>query len=84
MNIPEHARRKIVSNVKLNPHELGTLLRAVISCLDSVDSLKDERYRATLLVLRDRLVKVSEESLGVKFVQRPETEEGSCPDFSDT
>jgi hypothetical protein len=57
MNIPERARRKIVSNVKLNPHEVGTLLRAVISCLDSVDSLKDERYRATLLVLRDRLVK---------------------------
>jgi len=60
MNIPLHERRKIISTLELSPSELGTLTRAVISCLDSVDALKDEVYRATLLTLRDRLLKLAE------------------------
>jgi len=73
MNIPDHERRKIVSTMKLSPSELGTLTRAVNSCLDSVDSLKDSEYRAMLLVLRDRLLRVAETFGGLQ--QKSEMED---------
>jgi hypothetical protein len=60
MNIPEHDRRVIKSTLELSPSEVGTLTRAVLSCLDSVDALKDEGYRAMLLTLRDKLLKLAD------------------------
>ena len=60
MNIPNHDRRIIKSKLDLSPSEVGTLTRAVVSCLDSVDALKDDRYRAMLLTLRDKLLKLAE------------------------
>lgn len=58
MNIPWHDRRQIMSTFDVSPSELGTLTRAVMSCLDMVDALQDEGYRATLLTFQDRLVKL--------------------------
>lgn len=60
MNIPHHDRRVIMSKLDLSPSEVGTLTRAVLSCLDSADALKDEGYRAMLLTLRDKLLKLAE------------------------
>ena len=74
MGIPEHERRKVVSTIKLSPGDLGTLLRAIITCLDTADSLEDERYRASLLTLRDRLAKVAKDYFGGGFKLKGEME----------
>jgi hypothetical protein len=73
MNIPDHERRNIISTMNLSPMELGTLTRAVDSCLQSGGALKDAEYRAMLLVLRDRLLRVAETFGGLQ--QKSEMED---------